>query len=247
MFILGTGEFLDSALSKGLGGVIFFTRDIKTKEQFKNLIKDIKNKSLIPPFLSIDQEGGRVERTENIHPRYLSPREAYFKGIEYLKNQTEKISYELNDYGINLNFAPCADVNTNPNNPIIGDRAFSDKTDDVIKGVKIVSEEYRKNGIIPCVKHFPGHGDADKDSHLELPKIDLSLSEIAESREISRAAVEDAVKKSCQKLDECEAKLHLQDKNERLLKITQKLKDKGLNDSEIKEIEDIEKELDYGI
>ena len=76
---------------------------------------------------------------------------------------------------------------------------------------------------------------------------DLSLSEIAESREISRAAVEDAVKKSCQKLDECEAKLHLLDKNERLLKITQKLKGKGLNDSEIKEIEDIEKELDYGI
>ena len=76
---------------------------------------------------------------------------------------------------------------------------------------------------------------------------DLSLSEIAESREISRAAVEDAVKKSCQKLDECEAKLHLLDKNERLLKITQKLKGKGLNDSEIKEIEDIEKELDYGV
>lgn len=76
---------------------------------------------------------------------------------------------------------------------------------------------------------------------------DLSLSEIAESREISRAAVEDAVKKSCQKLDECEAKLHLLEKSEKLLKLSSKLKEKCLNTSEIKEIEDIEKELDYGI
>ena len=76
---------------------------------------------------------------------------------------------------------------------------------------------------------------------------DLSLSEIAESREISRAAVEDAIKKSCQKLDECESKLHLLEKSEKLLKITSKLKGKCLNSSEINEIEEIEKELDYGI
>ncbi len=76
---------------------------------------------------------------------------------------------------------------------------------------------------------------------------DLSLSEIAESREISRAAVEDAIKKSCLKLDECESRLHLLDKTERLAKISSKLKEKALNDSEIKEIEEIEKELDYGI
>ena len=74
MFILGTGKRLDEALANGLGGVIFFTRDIKSKQQFKELIADIKEKSVIHPFLAIDQEGGRVERTENIHPRYLSPR-----------------------------------------------------------------------------------------------------------------------------------------------------------------------------
>lgn len=76
---------------------------------------------------------------------------------------------------------------------------------------------------------------------------DLSLSEIAESRNISRAAVEDAIKKSCLKLDECESNLHLLDKSEKLRKISAKLKDKCLNTSEIKEIEEIEKELDYGI
>ena len=76
---------------------------------------------------------------------------------------------------------------------------------------------------------------------------DLSLSEIAESRKISRAAVEDAVKKACIKLDEYEEKLHLLEKSNKLLKISAKLREKCLNDSEIKEIEELEKELDYGI
>lgn len=178
MFILGTGEALDEALSKGLGGVIFFTRDIQTVEQFKNLIAEIKSKAEVAPFLSIDQEGGRVERTENLHPRYLSPRIAFQKGEEFLKSQSREIAQELKGYGINLNFAPCADVNTNPNNPIIGERSFSSDTDEVIRGVNIVSEEFRANEIIPCLKHFPGHGDADKDSHLALPCIDLPLSEM---------------------------------------------------------------------
>lgn len=176
MFILGTGDALDSALAKGLGGVIFFTKDIQTKEQFQTLIEDIKSKAIISPFLSIDQEGGRVERTENIHPRYLSPRIAFQKGEEFLHKQSKEIALELKDYGINLNFAPCADVNTNPNNPIIGERSFSSNTDDVIKGINIVSDEYRTNGIIPCLKHFPGHGDADRDSHLTLPCIGLPLN-----------------------------------------------------------------------
>lgn len=180
MFILGTGEALDESLKKGLGGVIFFTKDIQSREQFKNLVSGIKSKSLIPPFLSIDQEGGRVERTENIHPRYLSPRFAFQEGEDFLRRQSEKIALELKDYGLNLNFAPCADVNTNPNNPIIGERSFSSNTDDVINGINIVSEEFRKNGIIPCLKHFPGHGDADKDSHLTLPCIDLPLNEMEE-------------------------------------------------------------------
>ena len=128
MFILGSGEYLDFALNKGLGGVIFFTRDIQTKDQFKYLIGDIVKKSKIRPFLSIDQEGGRVERTENIHERYLSPRMAFAKGEKFLEAQSIQIAKELKDYGINLNFAPCADVNTNPENPIIGERAFSDNS-----------------------------------------------------------------------------------------------------------------------
>lgn len=187
MFILGLeGEDLQknpnliNALNNNLGGVIFFTQNIKTKEQFKDLIKDIKKESEITPFLSIDQEGGRVERTENIFggKKYLSGSECSIKGESFLRQQTEQISYELKDFGINLNFAPVLDVNTNPNNPIIGKRAFSNDTDEVIKCGKIVVETYLKNSIIPCVKHFPGHGDANIDSHISLPKIDLPIEEL---------------------------------------------------------------------
>lgn len=180
MFILGTGEYCEQALQNGLGGVIFFTKDIQSVEQFQNLINKYKSIATIPPFLSIDQEGGRVERTENIHhgKKYLSARQAFEKGTSFLVQQTQEIAQELVSYGINLNFAPCIDVNTNPNNPIIGERAFSSSPDDVIVAEKIVSEIYRKNKVIPCVKHYPGHGDANADSHLTLPIIDIPLCEM---------------------------------------------------------------------
>ena len=190
MFIMGLdGESLQNnpnlinALKNGLGGVIFFTQNIKTADGFKNLTQEIKNISLIPPFLSIDQEGGRVERTENIHggKKYLSAKFAVEQGEDFIKRQTEQISRELKDFGINLNFAPCIDVNTNPNNPIIGERAFSNDPDEVIKFGKLVVNTYIENGIIPCVKHFPGHGDASVDSHISLPKIDLTMEEMEKS------------------------------------------------------------------
>ena len=181
MFILGCqGNNLRSALNKGLGGVIFFKDDIISSEDFKRLTAQLACQSEIVPFLSIDQEGGRVERTESIWggKRYLSQKFAYEKGEQFLKVQTQMIADELKDYGINLNFAPCCDTNTNPKNPIIGERAFSDNPDEVIKGAEIVLGIYEENGIIPCIKHYPGHGDADCDSHLTLPTINLSLEEM---------------------------------------------------------------------
>jgi len=181
MFILGLdGGNCQEALKRGLGGVIFFTKDIQNAQQFKDLIAELKQESLIPPFMSIDQEGGRVERTENIHrgKKYLSAKFAFEKGLKFLENQTNEIAQELKTYGINLNFAPCIDTNTNPLNPIIGERAFSSDPDEVISGEKVVSKSYKTHKIIPCIKHFPGHGDADSDSHLTLPVIDLPLDEM---------------------------------------------------------------------
>lgn len=193
MFILGCENY-DFALQKGLGGVIFFTKDIQTQEQFRDLISDIKSKSLISPFLSIDQEGGRVERTENIIPKRLSARIAYKKGADFLIKQYENIYKELSDFGINLNFAPCIDVNTNEKNPIIGERAFGNNPNDVIDGMNIVMKIAKKYNIISCVKHFPGHGDADKDSHLELPQIKLTFKEMEKTHILPfKVAVENGV------------------------------------------------------
>lgn len=124
----------------------------------------------------------------------MSAKFAFEKGEEFLKTQTEKISQELKSYGINLNFAPCIDTNTNPNNPIIGERAFSSTPEDVIKAEKIVSNIYQKNGIIPCVKHFPGHGDANADSHLTLPEINLSIDEMEKTHiKPFKAAIENGI------------------------------------------------------
>lgn len=177
MFILGTGN-LDIALQKNIGGVIFFTKDIQNSTQFKTLIEEIKINAKTPPFLSIDQEGGRVERTENIHKRFLSPKFALEKGKVFLRSQTKSMLDELESYGINMNFAPCLDVNSNPDNPIIGERAFSNTPDEVCQGFDIVNDVYANSNIIPVIKHFPGHGDANKDSHLELPQITLSMDEM---------------------------------------------------------------------
>ncbi len=197
MFILGTeGGNYTKALKNGLGGIIFFTKDIQNKEQFKQLINNIKKDSIIPPFLSIDQEGGRVERTENIHngKKYLSAQFAYEKGKKYLEEQTRQIALELKEYGINLNFAPCIDVNTNPDNPIIGERAFSSNPDEVIEAEKIVSKTYLQTGILPCVKHYPGHGDANADSHLTLPKIDQTLKQMEQTHiKPFKSAVENGI------------------------------------------------------
>lgn len=181
MFILGTeGDGYIDALKNNLGGIIFFTHDIQSENQFKMLTKKCLEHAVTTPFLSIDQEGGRVERTENIHngKKYLSAKFAYAKGLDFLKAQTEDIAHELKNYGLNLNFAPCIDVNTNPNNPIIGERAFSSNPNDVIKGGKLVASVYRDNGILPCIKHFPGHGDADSDSHKTLPEIKIPFEEL---------------------------------------------------------------------
>lgn len=190
MFIMGLKgedllqeENLKIALNAGLGGVILFTYNIKTKTQTQRLITEIKSHASIEPFISIDEEGGRVERTENLFngKKFLSAKFASEKGNECIKEQTKEISHLLKELGFNLNFAPCLDVNTNPSNPIIGERAFSDKTDRVIECGNIVTKTYLEQGIIPCTKHFPGHGDASVDSHKELPVINLEKEDLIQN------------------------------------------------------------------
>lgn len=187
MFILGYEEDMPSdeflkLIDDGLGGVIFFTRNIKTPEQFKSAVKKIKSHEnrQNPLILSIDQEGGRVERTLNIYngSHYLSAKDSAQKGTEFVEQQTKNIAFELKNFGLNMNFAPVLDVNTNQDNPIIGNRSYSQNPDKVIKFGSIAAKTYLENGITPVGKHFPGHGDTSVDSHKAMPVVDSNLEEL---------------------------------------------------------------------
>ena len=172
-----------SLLKNGLGGVIFFTQNIINEKQFKSQVEEIKNISSCPPFLSIDQEGGRVERFENLNKdcpngkKFLSAKYIAQKGEKAVIKQTQEISDYIKSFGLNMNFAPVLDVNSNPDNPIIGERAYSDDPKEVTKYALLVNEIYNRNGIITVGKHFPGHGDTKKDSHLEMPSVDMDFDE----------------------------------------------------------------------
>ena len=172
-----------SLLKNGLGGVIFFTQNIINEKQFKSQVEEIKNISSCPPFLSIDQEGGRVERFENLNKdcpngkKFLSAKYIAQKGEKAVIKQTQEISDYIKSFGLNMNFAPVLDVNSNTDNPIIGERAYSDDPKEVTKYALLVNDIYNKNGIITVGKHFPGHGDTKKDSHLEMPSVDMDFDE----------------------------------------------------------------------
>ena len=190
LFILGyEGEDFRSniefvkLLENGLGGIIFFTQNIRNEKQFQNQVELIKSISKITPFLSIDEEGGRVERFENINKncpnakKYLSAKYIAQQGEQKLVEQTQSICNDLKEFGLNMNFAPVLDVNSNPDNPIIGERAYSNNPKEVAKYALLANKIYNKNGIITVGKHFPGHGDTKKDSHIELPKVNIPFEE----------------------------------------------------------------------
>ena len=132
-----------------------------------------------PPFIAIDQEGGRVHR--------LPPPFTHFPAAASIGKRNERklahrlgraAAEELAWAGINLNFAPVLDVNWNPHNPVIGDRCFGPDPHRVIEIGSAWFQGLRDGGIIPCGKHFPGHGDTAKDSHFELSIVEKPLGNL---------------------------------------------------------------------
>ncbi|MHB8481339.1 MAG: beta-N-acetylhexosaminidase [Nitrospiria bacterium] len=162
------------------GGVILFKRNIQSMPQLVKLTQELQKMSKKTPlFIGIDQEGGRVSRLSEeftIFPpmavvgRHNSVPLAYRMG--------EVTARELKAVGINLNFAPVLDVNSNKENPVIGDRAFGETPSMVSKLGLAVIMGHQDNGVIACGKHFPGHGDTSTDSHKTLPKVDHSLERL---------------------------------------------------------------------
>lgn len=149
-----------------LGGAILFAENLDTLEQTKKLTEDMQNAAEIPLFIGIDEEGGLVSRLKksNIpHETMLSPGE--------MKEPTEaeaagrSIGETLASLGVNVDFAPVADVNTNPDNPVIGIRSYSDDPEQAANMVCAFIRGLQGTGVSATAKHFPGHGDTAADSH----------------------------------------------------------------------------------
>lgn len=155
------------------GGFIILGENVKNTNQLLSLLNSLKSnnsKNTIPLFLSVDEEGGRVSRMPDEFEDLPSNQHIG-------KVNDEEISYkigtviaeEIKSFGFNMNFAPVLDINSNPDNPVIGERSFGLDLDIVSRlGIQTMKGIQSEN-IIPVVKHFPGHGDTSVDSHIDLP------------------------------------------------------------------------------
>ncbi|MGG6311721.1 beta-N-acetylhexosaminidase [Paenibacillus macerans] len=165
-----------------VGGFIFYKDNIKDAKQALSLFNGLKaaNRSQpVPLFLSVDEEGGRVSRMPGELTKLPTAREIGDTGsVELAGRIGGVIGGELSGFGLNLDFAPVLDVNSNPENPVIGDRAFGTKPEVVSRMGIAVMKGIRDQGVIPVVKHFPGHGDTSVDSHLGLPVVEHGLDRL---------------------------------------------------------------------
>jgi beta-N-acetylhexosaminidase len=160
------------------GGFILFGHNLKEPKQILSLCRSLwVRKRDLPPFIAIDQEGGRVHRLPAPFTHF--PPAAFLgrtRNSDLAYRVGLAIARELSVVGINLNFAPVLDVHSNPNTPVIGDRSLSSEPSQVLTLGWSMIQGLRKGGIIPCGKHFPGHGDTAQDSHLELPVVEKDLA-----------------------------------------------------------------------
>jgi beta-glucosidase-like glycosyl hydrolase len=153
-------------------GIILYDCNIESREQVTKLIQDLKQLLGEDLLISIDQEGGKVQRARKSCtdlPSLKALGKAAIQDESFLELHSRILASELLELGFNLVYAPCADLNTNQLNPIIGTRSLGDDAKLVSHQLVKIHNSYRKAGIISCAKHFPGHGDAGIDSHLDLP------------------------------------------------------------------------------
>ena len=152
------------------GGFAIFGKNITNPNQLKKFTSDLYNACEVVPIMAIDEEGGRVARIAN-HKAFNVPKYESMEAIGKTKdsrnayNAASTIGQYISEYGFNMDFAPVADVNTNPENIIIGNRAFGSEPELVSKMVSAYLDGLHSQGIIGSIKHFPGHGDTRDDTH----------------------------------------------------------------------------------
>lgn len=188
MFIVGfNGYEVDDNIAnlikdKKAGGVILFSKNINTVDQTKKLIESLnalngENKPKL--FMSVDEEGGIVSRIPKEMGQFESAWDVGATGdLNYAFEHGKAIGETIKSLGFNMDFAPVLDVNSNPNNPVIGIRAFSNDPEIVKTMGTEVYKGLRKSGVLAVGKHFPGHGDTDVDSHFAVPFINKSINEL---------------------------------------------------------------------
>jgi len=206
LFIVGfngysvPAEFKEFMQETNLGGVIYFKRNVQSPAQLAELSNELQFSCRLPTstpvFISIDHEGGKINRLVKPFTK--------FPGNDYLGELgSPKIGFEfgavlgkeLKAVGINVNYAPVVDVNTNKDNPIIKNRAFSDDPEVCGKLGSAVCRGIQKMGVVAVAKHFPGHGDTTEDSHHALPRVDKAVEdmetmELIPFRRVIRSRVE---------------------------------------------------------
>jgi len=183
-----------------LGGIIYFRRNIGTHQEVAALSAKLRSiaaeASDVPLTISIDQEGGMVSRIDGdiaLMPGNMTV--GATGSADYAYESARVSGVELRAMGINMNFAPCLDVNNNGSNPVIGVRSFGESPSLVAKLGRAAVEGYQAAGVSPCAKHFPGHGDTTADSHYEMPIVAhdgkrLDRVELVPFREAIKAEVD---------------------------------------------------------
>jgi beta-N-acetylhexosaminidase len=170
---------LEKLVARGVGGVIFFSRNVGLPAEVAELTRAIKRLADRPLILSVDQEGGQVARLRQGFTE-LPPMRAVgaAQSSELAREIGELVGRELRAVGFDLNYAPVLDVDTNPNNPIIAARSFG-RTPELVSEFGVAfANGLERAGVGACGKHFPGHGDTSQDSHLELPRLPHSLERL---------------------------------------------------------------------
>lgn len=163
-------QFSDSVNNYGVGGVCFFAG---TAERQASMTKRFQKDAAVPLLVCIDGEWGLGMRLKDM---YSFPRNAQFGKLpsdadSIVYRMGEEIGRQCREMGIHINFAPVVDINSNPKNPVIGTRSFGTDRERVAQLGIMYALGQQSQGVMACAKHFPGHGDTDKDSHLELPVI----------------------------------------------------------------------------
>ena len=160
-------------------GVILFARNIENKVQTQACNRQLSAlwSAGETPWISLDQEGGRVRRIKE-HPWPKMRQVGQKEDLVLTKKVIQALNTEVRQWGFNGNWAPCADVDSNPDNPVIGDRSFSRDPEVCAKQVIATMEAMEEVGVLPCIKHFPGHGDTDLDSHLDLPWVNKTMAQL---------------------------------------------------------------------